>query len=146
MRTRRRERVWEYSCCIVVKTHKVFENLTNEKFQKAIKMKQWNNFQQTDEANMKKKSFSLFDLLYCDWFGVNKTRMVILTIENQYRYMGHHTCHDRSPVCQTPTRAARMQGLIRNIMQPMPFVFGMFVNNKNLPIHCLVKFWTFWQA
>lgn len=39
--------------------------------------------------------------------------MVILTIENQYRYTGHHTCHDRSPVCQITTPAARMQGLVR---------------------------------
>lgn len=56
--------------------------------------------------------------------------MVILTIENQYRYTGHHTCHDRSPVCQIPTPAARMQGLVRYIMQPLPFVFGMSVNSK----------------
>lgn len=55
--------------------------------------------------------------------------MVILTIENQYRYTGHHTCHDRSPVCQIPTPAARMQGLVRYIMQPLPFVFGM-LNSK----------------
>lgn len=65
-RPRRRPRVWEYSCCIVVKTHKVFENITNEKLKKnPIKMKPSNNFQQADEANMK-KSFSLFDLLYGD--------------------------------------------------------------------------------
>lgn len=59
--------------------------------------------------------------------------MVILTIENRYRYTGHHTCHDRSPVCQIPTPAARMQGLVKYIMQPLPFVFGMSVNSKNMP-------------